>query len=149
MNSISKGLEGRSVMEELFKWLRPVAVYIVGVIIYNFVIVGNLVGIPGAFSSIKEGTAYKIACNFELNNKGFLSVKSKKIQLNLPIKAKIKSIDIPKQYNYLYKIIDGGVNYDFVIFLVDDLKRWKSIKGGIVFQQHSKWEKDYLNPISF
>ena len=138
-----------AVRDELFKWVRPVIVYIACAIIYNFFIAGNLVGIPTEFGSVKTDSKYKITCNFELKNKGFLTVKAKKIQLNIPKEAAITDIDIPRQYNYLYRIIDGGENHNFLVFLVEGIKGRKNIVGSVIFAQNTKWEKDYINPISF
>lgn len=137
----------------LMEWIRPlivsVAVYIAGVIIYNFFIVGNLVGIPGDFGSVKAGSGYKITCHFELKNEGLLSIKSQKIQLNIPKSAKISDIDIPTQFKYLYNIIDGGKDHNFVVLLLEGMKRRKSMKGSISFSINTKWEKDYISPLSF
>lgn len=137
------------VCNELVQWIRPVIVVIVAIIVSNFIIPGKLVGIPGEFGSAKIDTGYKITCHFKLKNKGFLKIKSEKIQLNIPKAARISEIDIPTQYNYLYKIIGGGKNHNFVVFLVEGMKGRESMEGSITFPQHSKWEKDYVKPLSF
>ena len=137
----------------LMEWIRPlivsVAVYILGVILYNLFIIGNLQGIPGEFGSVEVDSGYKITCHFKIKNKGLISIKSGKIQLNIPKAANISEIDIPSQYNYLYKIIDGGKGYNYVVFLIEGLKGRKIIEGSISFSQNKKWEKDYVNPLSF
>ena len=138
-----------AVRDELFQWLRPVVVYIIGIILYNFFIVGNLDGIPGEFGSVKMDSGYKITCHFELKNRGFLSIKSEKIQLNIPKAAAISEIDIPTQYTYLYKIIDGGKDHRFTVFLIEGMKGRKTLEGSVSFSQNKKWEKDYINPLSF
>ena len=136
-------------LEELRKWARPVIVYVAGILVYNAFIVVELTGIPGEFNSVKIDSKYKIACNFEIKNKGLLTANTKKIQMNIPKETKILGMDIPRQYGYLYKVIDGGKNYNFAVFLVDGLKGRKSVKGSITFFQNAKWEKDYVKPISF
>lgn len=137
------------VMNELGQWIRPVIIYIAGVLVYNFFIVGNLIGIPGEFSSVKVDSKYKIVCNFELKNNGFITIGSGKIQLNIPKEATILTVDIPRQYKLLYKIVDGGETNNFAIFSIENLKGRESVKGSVIFFQFTKWEKDYINPISF
>ena len=134
---------------ELVQWIRPVIVVIVAVIISNFILPGELAGIPGEFGSAKVDTGYKITCHFELRNKGYLKIKSEKIQLNLPKNVSISEIDIPMQYNYLYRIIAGGKNHNFVVFLIEGMKGRESMEGSVTFPQKSRWEKDYVNPLSF
>ena len=60
----------------LMEWIRPllvsVVVYILGAIIYNFVIVGDLKGIPGEFGSANIDSGFKITCHFKLKNKDHL-----------------------------------------------------------------------------
>lgn len=135
--------------KEIFLWLRPVVVYVAGVVIYSFLIAGDLVGVPGEFSSVRVESGYKVTCHFTLKNKGFLSIKSEKIQLNIPKETSISDIDIPDQYKYMYRMIDGGKNKNFVIFLVEGMKGRKSLDGTVSFFQNKKWEMDYINPLSF
>lgn len=117
--------------------------------IYSLFAVGNLEGIPGEFGSVEADSGYKITCHFKVKNEGLLAIKSEKIQLNIPKAANISDIDIPNQYNYLYKIIGGGKNHNYEVFLIEGLKGRKTIEGGISFSQNKKWEKDYVNPLSF
>ena len=68
------------IIDELGKWIRPIVVYVVCTFVYNLFVIGSLVGLPGEFSSVKTDSKYKIACNFEIKNKGFLTVKTKKFK---------------------------------------------------------------------
>ena len=135
--------------DEVLQWVRPTVVYIIGILLYNCFIVGDLVGIPGKFGSVETNSKYEIMCNFELKNKGVLPIKSEKIQLSIPKAATVSNIDIPIQYKYLYKIIDGGKDHNFIIFLIEGMKGMKTLEGSVSFSQNKKWEKDYINPLSF
>ena len=136
-----------NILKELVHWIRPVIVAIVAIYLSNFIIPGKLVGIRGDFGATKIDSGYKVTCHFKLKNKGFVKIKSEKIQLNLAKPATISEIDIPDQYNYLYKIIDRRQNY--VVFLIEGLKGKEIIKGSVSFSQYTRWEKDYVNPLSF
>ena len=137
----------------VMEWIRPlivsVVVYVLGAIIYNLFVVGNLEGIPGEFGSVETVSGYSITCNFKIKNKGLLAIKSEKIQLNIPMGCGISDIDIPRQYKYLYKIIEGGENHNYAVLLIGGLKGRKTIEGGISFPQSKKWERDYVKPMSF
>ena len=71
-------------LQELGKWVRPVILYVAGILIYHAFMVANLTGIPGELNSVKIDSKYKIACNFEIKNKGLLTANTKKIQMNIP-----------------------------------------------------------------
>ena len=134
--------------EELGKWVRPVIVYVVCILVYSFVIVGNLCGTVGDFDSVKINSEYKVVSHFAIKNKGLLSVKSQKIQLNMPEKAHIHKLSINKDDKYLIKKTEGGENYDHAIFTIEGLKGRRIIKGTVVFLHNTEWDKN-VPPISF
>jgi len=108
--------------DEIALWIRPVIVTVAGFIIYEIVVVGSLTGIPGKFNSVQVGEKYKVVCNFEIKNSGFRTVEKSKIQLNIPKNASIGEMDIPQKYKYLYKVCDGGLQKDYVVFWIEGLE---------------------------
>jgi len=136
------------IKDETVEWIRPVIVTIIGLLFYEFLIVGALKGIPLSFNSVKVNSKYKVVCNFEIKNAGFRTVDKKKIQLNIPKNAKIENIDIHQKYKYLYKVSEGGDNQDYVILSIEGLEGRESIKGSVIFHHNTKWDEN-INPITF
>jgi len=139
------------ISDKSMEWIRPVIVFVIGAIIIKLIscaVAGNLKGTQGKITSVESRSKYKIVCPFEIKNSGFMEVKSRKFQINLPDKVRIHDAKVDQDYKCVCNEVDGGFGHCYVIYLIEGLKGQKSIKGHIIFHQNDKWD-ERLPPLKF